>query len=475
MKAKQDKYIDLNQFVHKNGKISWKDSVGIIAEFFYNGERHELEILEQISKDYFKIRVDDIVLGKAHTSKIAKLMFDRIFYKPDYIYNVGDVINNIEIVKQIIVNRNSNKGSGITRTKGYQCKCLKDGCIFDRMEHELNKGIGCPVCSNTTIIKGINDIATTNPDLIQFFINKEDAYKYSKCSDVFIDVKCPYCGYIKSMRMSELSKYGYVTCDKCSDGISYPNKFAHELFSQLKKQYSKYIFEYSPDLAGLYRYDNYIELFNGKRIIVEMDGGYHYIKSNTTIRTNDIEKDRLCKSHGVEIIRVDCNYAKTHERYNYVKDNIVKELSCYFDLSNVDWNKCNDVGLSNYLFKVIDYYNSNPKLGLDDIANYFGICMGTMYSYLYMGEDLGLCKYIRADSNRIKNSKPVAMYTLDLDLIGIFKSAKVIEETFPEKDFKNRSIRKYMSLNKPYKGYIFKLATYGEYQSFDYNNCKQII
>ena len=35
MKVKQDKYIDLNQFAcNKNGHISWKDSVGVVAEFF---------------------------------------------------------------------------------------------------------------------------------------------------------------------------------------------------------------------------------------------------------------------------------------------------------------------------------------------------------------------------------------------------------------------------------------------------------
>lgn len=93
MKAKQDKYIDLNQFVHKNGKISWDDSIGIVAEFFYNGERHEVEILEKIKKDYFKIRVDDVVLEKAHRDKIKKLMFSKLFYKPNYFYDVGDTVN----------------------------------------------------------------------------------------------------------------------------------------------------------------------------------------------------------------------------------------------------------------------------------------------------------------------------------------------------------------------------------------------
>lgn len=35
MKVKQDKYIDLSQFVcNKNGSISWKDNEGVVAEFF---------------------------------------------------------------------------------------------------------------------------------------------------------------------------------------------------------------------------------------------------------------------------------------------------------------------------------------------------------------------------------------------------------------------------------------------------------
>lgn len=224
MKAKQDKYIDLNQFVHKNGKISWDDNIGKTVEFFYNGERHELEILERINKDYFKIKVDDIVFEKAHTTKITKLTFDRVFYKPSYLYDVGDIVNDIRIIEQIVLKRHNG-----CRSKGYKCECLIDGHVFNREEYEINKGTGCPVCSNLVIVKGINDVATTDPDILQFFVNKEDAYNYSRCSDVLVEVRCPYCGHCKNMRMSELSKYGYVTCDKCADGISYPNKFAHEL------------------------------------------------------------------------------------------------------------------------------------------------------------------------------------------------------------------------------------------------------
>ena len=46
MDKKVDKYIDLNQFPHDKGKhISWKNSIGVIADFYYCGEKHILKIL----------------------------------------------------------------------------------------------------------------------------------------------------------------------------------------------------------------------------------------------------------------------------------------------------------------------------------------------------------------------------------------------------------------------------------------------
>lgn len=476
MKAKQDKYIDLMQFPHNGkGQISWKDSVGTVAEFFYNGERHELEILEKVRSDYFKIRVDDIVIDKAHTSKITGLMFEKLFYKPNYLYDVGSVINNLVILQQTTMKRSSKRGCGVVHVKAYKCKCLTDNYEFVTQEQDLKNGHGCPVCCGRTVVKGINDIATTNPELVCVFVNKEDAYRHTRSSTSRVFVRCPYCGFEKEMVVAELTNCGYVTCDKCSDGISYPNKFAHELFSQINSQYEEYQFEYSPDWAMRYRYDNYIKLSDGTEFVVEMDGGFHYLDSNKELYVHDAEKDALCKEHGIKVIRIDCNYIKTHGRYEHVKQNVINGLSDYFDLSYVDWDRCNDAGLSNFIFEVIEYYNNNQKLGLDDIAKHFGISMATMYSYMYIGEDLGLCTYVRADSNRIKNSKPVSMFDVDGNLVGIFKSAKRIEEAFPKKNFRHRSIRKAIHKGVPYKGYVFKFVTFEEYQAFDETNYKLTI
>lgn len=174
---KQEKYIDLDQFVHKNGKISWVDNVGNVVEFFYNGERHELEILERINKNFLKIRVDDAIVDNAHITKIKNLTFEKMFYKPKYFFNVGDIVNNkCEVVEKFSTERrDSTSKKGTTTQKTYKCRCLKDNYLFTISESELKAGHGCPVCCNHKVISGVNDVATTDPDLVKYFVNQEDA------------------------------------------------------------------------------------------------------------------------------------------------------------------------------------------------------------------------------------------------------------------------------------------------------------
>lgn len=478
MKAKQDKYIDLNQFVHKNGKISWDDNIGKIVEFFYNGERHELEILERVDKEHFKIKVDGIIIDKAFKQKITKLMFSKMFYKPDYLYNIGNVVNNLVILEQCRMKRKSDKGVGFVSVKAYKVRCLDDGYEFISDEYNLNNGHGCPVCAKRSTIVGYNDVATLHPELANLFADPSIMHEHCCSSKERAEVICPYCGTHKRMIISEVVKLGYVTCDNCSDNISYPNKFAHELFRQLSNQYEHYECEYSPEWADNYSYDNYIKFANGFELIVEMDGSFHYMKrygdTDVDVINNDIEKDRLCSQHNIKIIRVNCDYNHVRNRFSYIKDNIIKELSDYFDLSDVDWDKCDVSAMSTIMPEVVDFYNNNPKFGLQDIANHFGICKDVVYRYLHAGEKLDMCTYVRSDPKRKKDSRPVAMYDMSGNIIGIFKSTKAVENAFPECNLNHKSMWTYCREEKPYKGYIFKYTTYEEYLSFDYEENKRI-
>ena len=54
--AKVNKYIDLYQFPRdKNGNISWKDSVGMIVDFYYYNKDGGYNLEKEI-KEYFEQR-----------------------------------------------------------------------------------------------------------------------------------------------------------------------------------------------------------------------------------------------------------------------------------------------------------------------------------------------------------------------------------------------------------------------------------
>lgn len=204
---------------------------------------------------------------------------------------------------------------------------------------------------------GISDISTTHPDLVKYFLNQEDAKKYSHQSEKHVDLKCPDCGFIFTCVVANLTTNGFH-CSKCSDGESYANKFARNLFSQLSEQYDYYEFEWSPDLAGKYSYDNYIELKDGTKLIVEMDGGQHY-KSVDYFGgiNNDKAKDELARENGIKMIRINCDYPKPTIRFEYIKSNIQKSLNSVFDLSFVDWNQCNKIATNSNIIRAIEEYN----------------------------------------------------------------------------------------------------------------------
>lgn len=454
------KYIDMNQFPHnKNGTVAWKDSVGVIASFIFEGNVHKIEILDYMKGGRLTVRVDDNLVKTLFSNDIINLSFWKLLHRPLYRYDVGSIIGNIEILEQTKIERSNQKGD----FKAYRCRCLIDGHIFIVSEYDLNDNHGCPLCANKIVVRGINDIATTNPEMVKYLSDKEDAFRYSCKSGKKINLECPVCGFNKEVAISSFYNNGF-SCDICSDGISYSNKFAHEMFRQLFNQYIEYEYEYSPDWASGYLYDNYIKLLNNKEIIVEMDGAYHYIDRYGN--NHDWEKNLLAENHGIKVIRVDCNYKKTTERFDHIKNNVIIALEHYFDLSSVDWNECNLRGVSSVVVEVAKYYTDNPRTSNDDVAKHFNICVDTLRNYLRIGEELGLCHYIRNNPDRIRTSKPIAIYDCDGNIIEICSSAKQVEENFAELKLYKSSVFRAAQNNKPYKGYIFKFVTYEEYQEF---------
>lgn len=464
MNKKIDKHIDFTQFpLNKSGNISWKNSIGVVADFYYCGEKHTLKILGRgnPTNEFITFQVDDMPPETARTQKIKYLLFDDLFYKPNYIYNIGDVVNGIKILEQLYLKRTENS---VKKEKFYRCKCLVDGYVYIVNEYELKIGRKCPKCAGRVLIAGYNDLATTDPDIMKYLLDKEDGYKHTKGSNERIWVICPICKHKKLVKITDLVHKGF-SCPRCSDGLSYPNKFAFDIFMQISEQYQEYVTEYSPDWIKPKKYDHYILFEDGKEIIVEMDGGFHNERQGKYAAKYDKYKDTIAKEHGINVIRVDCSYNNITKRFDCIKTEFIKNLSHLFDLSNVDWSSANKTGISSRLVEVVKYYNENPFMSNQQIANKFHVNVVTIRHYLTVGERLGLCKFVRDDPNRRKNSIPLALYDSNGNMIGVYVSSRHMAECMKDKGFNASSIKTYSRNRMLYKGYIIKQITWDEYES----------
>lgn len=373
---------------------------------------------------------------------------------PNYIYNIGDVVNNSIILEQLYIKENNGNGY---RRKHYKCKCLKDGYEYIFKESELKRGKKCPRCIC---------FATTDPNVVKFLLDKEDGYRYTRGSNKHIWVVCPFCGHKKLIKIEDLIYNGDISCPRCSDGLSYPNKFAYNVFEQINEQYQEYHSEYSPNWAGQMRYDNYIVLKDGRKIFVEMDGGFHYNDYGKRSAQNDTIKDVLAEEHGIKVIRINCFYNKITERFELVKNGFMNALKEYFDLSYVNWDSANEAGVSSRLVEVINYYNEHLFVTNQQIADHFHAHVITIRHYLTVGEKIGLCTYIRYDPNRYKTSIPLVLYDSDYNIIGVFMSARYMAEKMVDKGFCTSSIKECARLGRPYKGYIIERITWEEYERY---------
>ena len=219
----------------------------------------------------------------------------------------------------------------------------------------LNKKSGCPVCSGMQISKGYNDIATTDPEIASWFLNKEESYIYSKSSNKKVDFKCPTCGHISHKLINQVSRDRDIRCPICKDGILYPNKFIFNSLLQIQNKLDFLHREYQPNWCKfIYNnttrkgiYDIYFGI-NNKQYIIEMDGGFHnkynHMSGQTVEETQyiDKQKDLLAEKHNIHVVRIDSNYIGFEDRYEYLRTNIENsELKYILPLSLIDFNEAN--------------------------------------------------------------------------------------------------------------------------------------
>lgn len=300
--------------------------------------------------------------------------------------------------------------------------CSK-GHHWQSNSNRILSGQYCPCCINRKVIAGYNDLWTTHVEVAVLLQDPEVGYQHTYGSKYKTNFICPYCGNIifKSIKTVYMRGLG---CQRCGDTISYPNKFIRALLSQLDVENVDY--EYSPQWARPYLFDNYCEI-NGASFLIEADGGVGH--GNKAFGSNEIDtvgverdniKDTLAYEHGMNVIRIDCNY-KDNNRYQYIKQNILNsELANIIDLSRVDWDRCHIEALSSLVHKSAKMYNDGLSLG--DIARNIGYSADTVKRWLRQATDVDLCAYSAEETRKRSRRylyRAVNRYTKD----GVFVQA----------------------------------------------------
>jgi DNA-directed RNA polymerase subunit RPC12/RpoP len=303
------------------------------------------------------------------------------------------------------------------------------------------------VCTNRKIVKGYNDIATTHPYIVNSLLDFNDGFIYSHGSGKKVNWECLDCGnIIKNKRIADIAKYG-LFCPKCSDKISYSEKFTYNVLSQLNINFE---YQKSFEWSLSKKYDFYIK---DENIIIETHGEQHYVESFTRIgkkarnlkeeQENDKLKEKLALQNNInKYIAIDVKRSELE----YIKNNILNsELFKLFDLSGIDWVECHKFACSSLVCVVCNLWN-NEKMSTTQISKTIKLHVSTIIKYLKRGTELGLCDYSAKESSKIALQKTIKYIkdNISKKVIQLDKNNNFIKEyesiSSAEKDMKINNI-----------------------------------
>ena len=242
-------------------------------------------------------------------------------------------------------------------------------------------------------------ILQTHPEFVKWMQNQEDGNMYSYGSNIKINWVCPNCGEIVEASISKVISRNHVPCKKCSDGVSYPNKYMRSMLKQLDVVFEQ---EYMPEWIKPKRFDFFVP---SKKLIIEMDGnvghGRTMFDGSDPIQSLkvDMYKDGKALENGLDVVRIDCIISDS----DYIKNSIYESaLSDIFDLSKVDFSQCNKDANSSLKMVVCNLWNKYHDMS--KILNEVNLRRSTIIRYLKDCTKYDLCDY-NPKEQQIKSGK----------------------------------------------------------------------
>lgn len=444
---KERKIFTENLIKDNRGRVDWKSNIGKTINFIYGEIYGEIEILN-MNKRYVDILCK--YNGNQYTGRIKNdnLLYCKIGniiktntrdFKFLINHEILDSCRNLIITDREyrIVNRKDGKSEN---QKWYKYTCNKCGWTEGWIvENSLLVGSGCACCcpNPQVVVPEINSIWAKARWMCDLGVSEEDAKAHTPQSSKKIKVKCPDCGTENHRHIDSIYNQKSIAC-QCSDKRSYPSKYVHELLNQIninfkseiKFKWCNYFNKYkNKETYGIYDF-----VINDIKLIIEVDGGFHRKDNEMNGQTKeesqyiDRIKDRLAEENGYEVIRISDE--------GDIRENILNsKLNELFDLSNIDWLKCEEFALSNLVKEVCKYWNQKKELETTSIlAKMFNLSNTTIIKYLKNGTNLGWTYYNSADERTkssfasIKNRCKQIEVFKDGEYIGTFNSARELDK-----------------------------------------------
>lgn len=423
----------------KNGGISWKNSIGYKVPFFYDEVEGEIEIVgynngkltvKYLNKEPMSISYSSFL--KCNIGKILGKITN------EFKVEIGQVFKDDK--RDIVVtgrDKIPNKKGKLYKWYKYTCNVCgwTEGWMVEGAL--IRQKIGCSCCYGRTTVLGINTIWDTHKWLVDDFgLDEEFAKTHTYGTRDKGMFTCKDCGQSRYKNIFSVIKTKSIGCT-CGDGKSYPEKFISCMLNQCELEF---ITQYFEEWSNNRYYDFYIPKYN---MIIETHGEQHYIQTHRNggrtleeEQRNDRLKEKLAKENGIKnYIVIDCRESDLE----YIKNSILNsKLNELFDLSKINWNKCEEFALKNVVKEVCEYWNQKEDWETTvDLGNIFNKDRHTIRTYLKRGSKLGWCNYLAMEEERKRNIKGGIAHGKPIE---VFKEG-VYLKTFPSaKELENQSL-----------------------------------
>lgn len=309
--------------------------------------------------------------------------------------------NNREyLINEFSIKNNLNpKNVFKTSNDSYLWECHACGSEYQMAVSTRTSGCqNCPYCANRRI-NHTNCLATTHPNIAKMLAIPLRAYELTYGNFIKEEFICPDCGFRQIKAVYSVVCNG-LSCSRCSDGISYPEKFFICLLNELGIYYeTQKTFNWSNNK----RYDFFIPSLN---LIIETHGNQHYEGSFGTTggkslqeeQYNDEYKKRLAVSNQINnYIVIDCRKSELE----YIKNSILNsKLLEIYNLNKINWLECHKFACNSNLVKTVcDLWNDGIKNTVE-IGKIVKLEQSTVRKYLKQGNELFWCDYGIGKNNK---------------------------------------------------------------------------